>query len=123
LLAGVGTQIQIANPTETASQLLAAATEPADRRPPRTFAPLPRRVTLEQIQRPADVSPTWIALGLGGDDSGPIDIDLFKDPQPLFISGGPDPAPAAPPPPSTSPANSPPPESAASYSPPASPPP
>ncbi len=88
LLAGDGRQLQIVDPAETSQELAVSAPE-AVRRPPKTFAPLPRRVTLDDITRPADASPTWVALGLGGDDSGPIGIDLFTGPQTLLISGGP----------------------------------
>lgn len=89
LLAGDGRQLQIVDPAETVAQLREAASSAAGIAPPKTFAPLPRRVALEDIPRPADASPTWIALGLGGDDSGPIGVDLFNGPQALLVSGGP----------------------------------
>lgn len=89
LLAGDGRQLQIVDPGESAVEIVGACHAQATRRPPKTFAPLPRQVSLDDIQRPSDVSPTWVALGLGGEDSGPIGLDLFSGPQTLLISGGP----------------------------------
>jgi len=87
LLASVGTQVQITALIESADDLLAARAQ-AVCPPPKTFPPLPRHVSLTDIERPADASPTWIALGLGGDDSGPIGVDLFSGPSVLLVSGG-----------------------------------
>lgn len=89
LLAGDGRQMQIVDPAETAAQFKEAVSAVAEVYPPKRFASLPRRVAGDDIARPADVSPTWIALGLGGDDSGPIGVDLFNGPQALLVSGGP----------------------------------
>lgn len=89
LVAGVGTQVQITDPAESAAELIAGCAPLAVCRSPKTFTPLPRHVSLSDIERPADASPTWIALGLGGDGSGPIGIDLFNGPAVLFVSGGP----------------------------------
>lgn len=89
LLAGDGRQVQVVDPAETVAQLKEAYGAVAAVDPPKPFASLPRRVVVEEIVRPADVSPTWIALGLGGDDSGPIGVDLFNGPQALLVSGGP----------------------------------
>jgi S-DNA-T family DNA segregation ATPase FtsK/SpoIIIE len=60
--------------------------------PPIRVEPLPSRVVMADIRADAKaVSPgcDWALLGAGGDDAGPVGVDIHRDGPWLLITGGP----------------------------------
>jgi S-DNA-T family DNA segregation ATPase FtsK/SpoIIIE len=58
---------------------------------PRRFPPLPERLTPSELSAASATSPTWIPLGLGGQDASPLGVDLFEGgPHLLLVSGPPE---------------------------------
>ena len=63
---------------------------PARRRPLRV-APLPSQVDLDEVAAATaclDLAPAWALVGVGGDEAGPVGIDLALD-GPAFVVAGP----------------------------------
>jgi S-DNA-T family DNA segregation ATPase FtsK/SpoIIIE len=94
--AATGRHVQICVPgvgdPELASSV-AAAYDPASldpARPPRRFPSLPTRLGIGELPPLPPPSPSWIPLGIGGQEVAVIGIDLFDvGPHLMFISGPP----------------------------------
>lgn len=85
-LAGSGVLVQVADPGETAAELVARIDGTAAAARPQEFPRLPRSVVL--ADRPAgEQTSSWIQLGLAGRDAAPFGVDLFADASALVVSG------------------------------------
>ena len=79
--AGNGHHVQIGRPSAPAPRTDGAG------RPPRRFPALPVRIAAADVPAP-EGSPTWIPMGVGGPELGPIGVDMFDaGPHTMLVSG------------------------------------
>ena len=92
--AATGRHVQICEPDESVADFTARASEAqAGAAPdglPRTFPSLPTRISVEDLALPEPVpSPSWIPLGVGGENLATVGLDMFEIGPHLMFIGGP----------------------------------
>lgn len=82
-----GRHVQLATSAYSVDEL--ANLWPAAVNGPRRFSPMPVDVAFERLPVPANVTPGWIPLGVGGPDVEVLGVDLFESATNLLLVSGP----------------------------------